>query len=89
MTTGIWILLLWNAVVFCIYGADKQKARAGAWRTRESTLLLCAFLLGGAGAFLGMRAFRHKTRRPKFRILLPLSLIANATALYFLWPYLS
>ena len=81
-----WILLLLAAVnlrAFALYGIDKLKAKKGAWRIPESTLLLVAFLGGSLGALLGMELFRHKTKHAKFRILVPLFLILHiALAVY-------
>ena len=81
-----WILLLLAAVnllAFVLYGVDKLKAKKGAWRIPEATLLLVAFLGGSVGALLGMEVFRHKTRHAKFRILVPLFLILHiALAVY-------
>lgn len=47
---------------------DKQKARRGAWRIPEATLMGVAVLGGSIGAIAGMRLFRHKTKHPKFYI---------------------
>lgn len=74
--------LIWNGIVFLLYGIDKQRAMADQWRISEKTLLLCAFFLGGAGAGLGMTVFRHKTRQLKFRILIPVAIICNGAVLY-------
>ena len=73
-------LLVWNLVVFILYGVDKAKAKRGSRRIPEKTLLWCAFLLGGVGGMAGMLVFRHKTRHTKFRILLPLALILTLAA---------
>ena len=67
------LLLVWNIVVFLIYGIDKQKAKKGKWRLPEGTLLLMAFLFGSLGAFCGMHVFHHKTQHKKF-ILVPIFL---------------
>ena len=56
------ILVVWNAVVFAMYGLDKRKARGGGRRVSEKTLLMAAAFLGGPGALLGMSVFRHKTK---------------------------
>ena len=75
-----WILLLLAAVnllAFALYGIDKLKAKKGAWRIPESTLLLVAFLGGSLGALLGMELFRHKTKHAKFKVLVPLFLILH------------
>jgi uncharacterized membrane protein YsdA (DUF1294 family) len=36
---------------------------------------------GGAGAFLGMKMFRHKTQHPRFSIGLPVMAVIQAVAL--------
>jgi uncharacterized membrane protein YsdA (DUF1294 family) len=71
------IIVLWNVIAFALYGADKQKARKQKQRISEATLILCAFLMGGAGALLGMSVFRHKTRHFKFKLLVPIAFILN------------
>lgn len=68
-------VLIWNGVVFLLFGIDKYKAKKGLWRIPEKTLLWCALLFGSVGALLGMKVFRHKTLHNKFRIGLPLMLI--------------
>ncbi len=65
------IAFLYNAFVFCVYWRDKQAARDGNWRVRESTLLLLAFAGGGPGAFSAQKLLRHKTRKPPFPVALP------------------
>ena len=75
-----WVLLILAAVnllAFALYGIDKLKAKKGAWRIPESTLLLVAFLGGSLGALLGMELFRHKTKHAKFKVLVPLFLILH------------
>lgn len=76
----LYILLVWNLTVFCLYGIDKSRAVHNKWRLRELTLVLCAFLMGGMGAILGMVVFNHKTSKLKFRILVPLAVLLNAAA---------
>lgn len=60
-----------NLVAFCLYGMDKHKAKTGAWRISERTLILAAVFGGSVGAWLGMQMFRHKTKHPKFYIGVP------------------
>ena len=77
-------LALWAAVnltAFALYGADKRKAKRGEWRIPERTLLAIALLMGGAGAYAGMRVFRHKTKHLSFRILVPLGAVISVAAL--------
>lgn len=68
-------LILMNLIAFALYGIDKRRAKQGAWRISEYTLLFVALLGGSLGALLGMRYFRHKTRHRKFRYGVPLILL--------------
>ena len=71
------VLALWNVIIFTLYGTDKRKAKNNKWRISERALIVCAFLMGGFGAFIGMKVFRHKTKHIKFNLLIPLAVIAN------------
>ena len=71
------LLVAVNLLAFVLYGLDKDKAKRGAWRIPEATLLLVAFLGGSLGALLGMEVFRHKTKHAKFKILVPLFLVLH------------
>ena len=51
-----------NVIAFVVYGADKRRAKKDKRRVPEKTLFLLAIIGGSAGAFAGMRIFRHKTR---------------------------
>lgn len=68
-------LLIVNVVTFILYGIDKRKAVKKAWRIPEVTLILFAAIGGSAGALLGMFVWHHKTRKWKFRILVPLFVV--------------
>ena len=59
-------LIALNFVTFAMFGIDKAKAEAGAWRIAESTLLTLACLGGTLGAYAGRALFRHKTRKQPF-----------------------
>lgn len=74
-----------NAVAFIVYGIDKYRARNGKWRIPEATLLMLAVVGGSVGAWLGMKAWHHKTRHMKFRYGVPVILLLQivvATLLY-------
>ena len=64
-------LLLINAAGLVLMLADKIRARNGAWRISEMTLMLTAALGGSVGVHMGMYLFRHKTRHPKFTLGVP------------------
>ena len=55
-------IALMSFVTFCLYAADKRKAKKGRWRTKESVLLGLGFFGGAPGALLGMKVFHHKTK---------------------------
>ena len=80
----LWIACM-SVIAFVCYGIDKKKAIDHAWRIRESTLILLAFMGGAPGALLGMRVFHHKTKHRKFRILVPLALILWIVIAVFLY----
>ena len=77
----MYILIFWNVAVFLLYGYDKLMAIKNGWRVSEKTLLLCALLLGGIGAYLGMTGFRHKTKHTHFKIILPLCALLTLAAI--------
>lgn len=79
-----WYLILINALGLFIMLVDKQKAKAGAWRIPEATLLTAAVIGGSIGILTGMYVFRHKTRKWKFFIGVPLIFAAQLAAIYFL-----
>ncbi len=67
-------LLTINAVGFVIMLTDKRCAQKKLWRIPEATLFTVAILGGSMGVLLGMRVFRHKTRKPKFYVGIPVIL---------------
>ena len=67
----------WNALVFLLYGFDKLMAVKGRRRVSEFTLVLTAVIAGGVGGAIGMIVFHHKISKWKFRIIIPLALIAT------------
>lgn len=73
-----------SLVSFCLMGLDKKRARRGAWRISEKTLMSTAALFGAPGALAGMYVFRHKTRHLKFRVGLPIMLAVQLILLFVL-----
>ena len=78
-------ILIWNLLVFMIYGIDKSKARKGAWRIPEKYLLSFAFLCGGFGAWLAGITFHHKTRKWYFKTVWFLGIVTTLATLYLIW----
>ena len=70
---------------------DKRRARRDEWRIPESTLLLLAALGGSVSMLITMKLIRHKTRKAKFMVGIPvilalqLLLAAALLALYKGW----
>ena len=73
-----------NLVTFFVYGIDKWKAKRSKWRVSEPTLLGMAVIGGSIGAWLGMKAWHHKTLHRKFRYGVPLILVAQIALLIFI-----
>lgn len=57
---------------FVMYGYDKKMAVQDGWRVRESVLLVSAAAGGAFGALAAMVLFRHKIRKAKFYVTVPL-----------------
>ena len=67
----VWLLLM-SLVLFFTMGADKRRAVKSLRRVPERRLFTLALLGGAAGGWLGMYAFRHKTKHGKFIFGFPL-----------------
>ncbi len=76
LAVGLWLLAV-NGLAFAAFGRDKRLAQRGERRIPEFRLLLYAALGGALGAWIGMRHFHHKTRKPLFRLLVPLLLLLH------------
>ncbi|MGD8188680.1 DUF1294 domain-containing protein [Brevibacillus ginsengisoli] len=82
-TTIFWGgLALINAYACYLMAHDKHAAREHAFRIPENSLLVTAGLGGSLGAAVGMVCFHHKTKHPRFVVLIPLFL---AVHLFLLW----
>lgn len=77
MSILIWYLAVINLITWAAYGPDKSRAKSGKRRIPERTLLLPALIGGSLGALAGMLMFRHKTRKPKFFISVPVMFVVH------------
>lgn len=78
-------LLIINAAGLLLMLTDKLRAQTKRWRIPEAALMGAAILGGSVGALAGMHLFRHKTKKPKFYIGIPVILavqVALFIALY-------
>ncbi len=80
---------LWNLIVTAIYGLDKFFAMKEKERISEFSLLFFAFCFAGLGALLGMVLCQHKTRKWKFRVLIPLAVLWETFSLGYAYFYFS
>lgn len=72
----LWLVFI-NAAAFAAFSADKRRAVRGRRRIPESRLLTLALIGGAAGSLAAMRLCRHKTRKPRFSVGIPLMLAAQ------------
>ena len=79
------VLLIWNVMIFIIYGIDKSKARRREWRIPEKILLTIALVCGGFGAWFAGITFHHKTRKWYFKAVWFLGMVTTLVALYVIW----
>lgn len=80
-----WYLVGINILTWMVYGIDKWKARNSQWRIPERTLLLLTLAGGSVGAAAGMMVFRHKIRKPKFYIGVPVLFLFHCFVLFLIF----
>lgn len=79
------IIVLLNIQSYLLYFTDKKRAvHHKRDRISEKNLLVSAFLFGGIGALLGMTLNRHKTKRFKFTLLVPIAAMITAYTILFI-----
>jgi uncharacterized membrane protein YsdA (DUF1294 family) len=81
-------LLIINLIGFILMGWDKYKAKKRQRRVPETRLFLIAAIGGSLGSWMGMSAFRHKTKHRSFTLGIPALFIFNLFALIFTQLYL-
>ncbi len=80
-------VVLINLIGLALMGTDKRRARRHQRRIPERVLFLTAIFFGSVGILTGMYLFRHKTRKLRFSIGIPVILVLQliAASLLFLW----
>jgi uncharacterized membrane protein YsdA (DUF1294 family) len=83
------VVFILNMYSFLLFRSDKMRAMNQKWRVSESKLLVASFF-GPFGAYAGMKRFRHKTQKLKFKLVavfLIIQIIVIMFALvYIIWP---
>ncbi len=69
------VIISTAAVIIICY--DKRCAIRGKWRVKESTLLVISAFGGGIAMYVTMLLVRHKTKKLKFMLGIPLMVIAE------------
>lgn len=64
---------------------DKRNARIGKRRVKEKTLLLTALFGGSLGMYICMLIVRHKTKKSKFMLGLPLIMLLQTVFILSIW----
>lgn len=77
-------LILINIAGFFAMCIDKRRAKAGAWRIPEKTLLGIAFFGGSVGVWIGMETFRHKTKHWYFKYGVPAIFLVELLAFLYI-----
>lgn len=72
-----------NILTFLLMGYDKRASRANMRRIPENLFFLLAAPGGSAGVWLGMKAFRHKTKHIRFVYGIPLLVVVHTALLLF------
>jgi uncharacterized membrane protein YsdA (DUF1294 family) len=78
-------LVIINAAGFLFMLIDKRKAQKNLWRIPERTLMSVAVSGGSIGVLLGMQIFRHKTKKLRFTIGVPVILAMQIIGAVILW----
>lgn len=70
--------MVMSLVTFVLFGADKKKAEKKKYRISEKTLLGFSLAGGAFGGLVAMTVFRHKTRKLKFLVSVPVMAAMHA-----------
>nr|WP_221289023.1 DUF1294 domain-containing protein [Lactovum miscens] len=84
----LFLLLIWNIIVFIFYAKDKWRATHGYWRIPENVLLVETLLAGGFGAILAGMLVHHKTRKWYFWLSWIIGLFVDVSLIYLMLKYL-
>ena len=80
----LYYLIAINLITFIVFAIDKIKAMKDKYRINELTLIMLCFVGGSVGGLLAMLITRHKIRKPKFYILVPLFLLLQIASIVYL-----
>ena len=73
------------SVIVTIY--DKLSAKKGRWRVPEKTLLSLSIFGGSVAMLFTMNLIRHKTKKAKFMVGIPLIIVLQCFIVYYIYKY--
>jgi len=76
-----------SVTTFLFYGYDKRQALKKGWRVPEAVLHILALSGGTPGAFLGQILSRHKTRKPRFKVVFVVIALLQGALVYLCYRY--
>ncbi len=80
-------LIIINIIAVIVTIVDKIKAKYHKWRVSEAALLIISALCGSVGMYITMLIIRHKTRKLKFMLGIPLIFIVEFAAFLLVMNY--
>ena len=81
-------LLVINIIAFITIFIDKAKAKKHNYRVSENTLIVLSLIGGSVGSLLGMTMFRHKTKKKKFYLGIPIIYLINQLIILIIFNYI-
>jgi len=78
-------LIIINLIAIVVTISDKHRAKKHLWRIPEATLLFISVLGGSPAMLITMKLIRHKTQHKKFMIGIPVIILLQAIAAYFIF----
>ena len=82
-------LIIISIIGYAIMWFDKIQSKNKGNRISENTLFLIALIGGALGIYLGMKApVNHKSAKLKFKVGIPLLIVVNGIAVYFVIKHL-
>jgi len=87
-------LLIWYFIIINVFGvqimkSDKNRAIHKQRRISEKNLWIVALIGGAPGAFVGMKAYRHKTKHFQFKYGFPILAIIDILIYVYLFSIVS
>ncbi len=79
------VLIALNVSTVLVMGFDKLASTVRFHRVPEIAFYLMTLLGGSIGMLIGMYAFRHKTRKQSFQIVVGLLILVQLSLVYYFW----